>query len=108
MSDDREARLPRWAQDTLSALRRRLADAERLAEEARLATDPDESSAIIHPYDEVPIGLGNAVVRFKLDDGEYVEVQVRDGHVTVMGSSATLIMPYSSNHFAIKTRGRFG
>lgn len=58
--DPREAKLPVWAQDIINSLRRLAAEADQLAETARLNTDPDASTAVI----DVPIyGHGSDVGR---------------------------------------------
>lgn len=80
--DPREARLPAWARELLAAYRREAERAVRANEEARLATAPEESDAVLAPYSEPPIGLGrNALVRFLLspeeeDPTDYVDVRV--------------------------------
>jgi hypothetical protein len=58
--DPREAKLPVWAQDLIRNLRRLTAEADQLAETARLNTDPDTSTAVV----DVPIyGHGSDVGR---------------------------------------------
>lgn len=103
MRDPREEKLPRWAQQELDRLRRKVADAERLAEEARLATKPEESDAILYPYDEVPVGLGRALVRFLLGGDAYVDARVVHGSLELMTDApGVLVRPRAANVVLVK------
>jgi hypothetical protein len=116
-ADQREPKLPVWAQDTINDLRREYARERERAQAARLATDPDKSTTVIEAYsDRGPIGLGNAVVRFKLGDlashsgptdGPYVECHVHDdGSLYVRGSAQIVLAPDVSNVVRIRVAGR--
>jgi hypothetical protein len=113
--DEREQRLPKWAQKELESLRRQVRNAERAAEEARLATSPDESDTIIDRYTEGPIGLGKgARVRFLPEGHEgdgwhhhnYLEVRVEDGGIQVHAGGQLSILPRVSNSVQIKVVDR--
>lgn len=66
--DPREVKLPRWAQDLLASerLRRRGAESA-LQAYATAAGNPEDSDAILEPYADQPIGLGDLpTVAFRL------------------------------------------
>lgn len=106
--DDREARLPKWAQDKLERMRHMLADATALAEQARLATDPEGSSVLIHRHGDEPIGLGDATIEYRtgggrllvyvdkaragVKPGEAIQVQGYDGRLTIEPASSNTII----------------
>lgn len=111
--DDRENKLPVWAREKLADARRRVKDAERQATEARLATAPDESRAVMYRYAEVPVGLGaNPTVRFTLKPGgwdhsfRYVDVRIneRGDGVEIMGGRSITVQPQTSNVVQIWVR----
>ena len=104
--DEREAKLPKWAQEMLQDARRRTERAERERDEARHGTAPEESRAVRHQYDDIPLGLGKLPnVRFTLQPGaydhsyRYVDVRVNESgsRVEVMGGRSIFIEPVSSN-----------
>lgn len=101
--DPREVKLPRWAFDKINLLRRVLKAEGQRADEARLATDPDGSSAVLDRFDGIPVGLGaDAKVVFKLADGYEVHARVVGGRLELMGtggggSSAMVIQPQVTN-----------
>jgi hypothetical protein len=88
--------------------------AERAANEARLATAPDESDALIDAYAPVPIGLGLGTrVRFLPggpgtgDHRAWIDVRVDSwGFVEVMGGGPLVVAPHSSNVLRIDLEGR--
>jgi hypothetical protein len=101
--DAREARLPLWAQELIRSLRRERDEAETAADDARLATKPDESSAVLHPYSDIPIGLGrDARVRFKTGRNSWLDVQVRGDAIEVMGARCLELHAQSGNVFQLK------
>ena len=80
--DSREANLPVWAQEVLNNARVRTQHAEDAAQEALLATEPDESTALLNMHADIPIGLGKApkvgFVFSRAADGrplDYIEVR---------------------------------
>lgn len=100
--DPREAKLPLWVREKLTEARRRVASAEALRDEARLATDPAGSLVIIDHFNEVPIGLGDARVTFKPSlDAEWSEtftVRAIPGGIEVSASGSPLaVVPHASN-----------
>lgn len=106
-TDPRFERLPKWARDRITRLEREVEDARREREEARLATDPAKSSALLDAWADVPIGLGkDARVRFVLgpDDGrQWADVHVLRDYTTdglaieIMGGDGLTVRPQSSN-----------
>lgn len=114
--DPREQRLPVWAQTLIRSLRETAA-AERAAadvarEEAlnvRRATDPDGSTAILHPYDDVPVGLGlDARVRFRPIDKPRAWIDVRthpiSGRIEVSSGGPELVVrPHAANVLTIES-----
>ncbi|WP_367135863.1 hypothetical protein [Saccharothrix sp. HUAS TT1] len=106
-ADPREEKLPRWARNKMEGLRRAVSlaaldvvAADQRADEARLATRPEDSDAVLDPYAEIPIGLGTGRrVRFRPnapDDG-YIDVWVEHGEVQVMAHRRMAVLPQSSN-----------
>ncbi len=108
--DDRETRLPKWAQEKLADARRRVESAERSANKARLATNPADTNTVIDPYADIPIGLPkNANVRFLLGDERrrsYVDVRVDGDAVHVMGGGMLAVMPKSGNVVDVRVNER--
>lgn len=78
-------KLPKWAQAEIADLESRVADAERLAEDARLATDPASTNTYVEPYFGDRIGLPNGErVVFRVTDPvrgfeQKVYVRVQNG-----------------------------
>jgi hypothetical protein len=108
--DLREPRLPKWAQDALANMRRRVKEAEDAARAARLGTIPSESDMVLDRHSEVPIGLGrNPTVRVVLSRDRSHEVEdyldVRLNHdrsaVEIMGSSTLRIRPQVTNVISV-------
>lgn len=107
--DPRFARLPKWAQTEAEHLERRVREAEKLAERARLATAPGESDTLLDKYDDKPIGLGTGTqVRFILREGKqdwrsYIDVRVERDQTTgarrlrLHGAEGLVLHPYISN-----------
>lgn len=82
MAQDREIKLPVWAQTLILDLRRLVRQADREADQAALATGPDDSDTVItrfYPGREVrPVGLGRGTkVTFRLPSGD-VDVRVNE------------------------------
>lgn len=110
--DPREVNQPRWVQEKLAALRRRVERLEQLARDAELATDPEGSSVVITRFDPVlrpgPIGLGDATITFKLPSmmlghERYVEADVRDGWVYIRGSDGLVVRPSAANSIYVRS-----
>lgn len=99
--DPREDKLPVWAQDRLTRLRRLAREAQEVARDARLGTKPEESHAVLDAYGEVPVGLGkDPEVTFRLEGGESVTVRRRRTDprlLEVSGSRAITLRPRVAN-----------
>lgn len=111
-ADPREQRLPVWAQTELTNLRRKLADAEKRAEETRLATNPAESDALLDYYDDIPIGLGKGksvwfiVGQDQFGRDKHVYCRVERDLLLVHGSEQINVQPSSGNVVQIEVRNR--
>jgi hypothetical protein len=113
--DEREERLPRWAQDKLAALRRVTRATLDELQHDRLASNPAESDMVLRPHDDVPLGLGtgfDARVRAILDHDEpdqWITLSVhpdRDGtYLELMGSATLQLTMQSSNVVKVRVRG---
>lgn len=114
-ADPREERLPVWAQTLIRGLRATAAQERAAADvaredalNARRATDPDGSTAILCPYDDVPVGLGfDARVRFRPIDKPRAWVDVRvhpiTGRVEVSSGGPNLaVYPAAANVLTIE------
>lgn len=108
MSDPRESKLPRWAQEALADERRRADTAER-----KLAAHKEtvqKTRIWFGHYDNpiyVPVFYGHERVHFDLGElGEhYTEVQVgftRDGRLEVQGGHSLSVDMQSSNTFQVR------
>lgn len=108
--DAREPKLPKWAQDLLAQQRRVLQRLHAYAVEAQLATEPNDSDAVLRPYGEPqlglgPIGLGRHVsVRFLLaptpgHPEPYVDLRLEDNRqaLRVMTGERLWLHPLASN-----------
>lgn len=109
--DPREDKLPKWAREELHELRRRTREAEKLAEDARLATDPDSVDTLLMRGIREPIGLGTGpTVRFRLGDGrgEFIDVRYdsRAELVYMHGDSGIAVLPRATNAIAVRSVGR--
>ena len=104
--DPREQTLPKWAQQQLDDLRTAATEAQRRAEEARLATRPDDTDTVLDRYDATPIGLPKGSLVYFLVEGTEFHIEVRtldNGEGIDIGSSwgALDIKPLSRNHLAV-------
>lgn len=114
-TDPRLARLPKWARDRLETLERELRIARRERDEARLDTAPAASSAVLDPYAEIPVGLGNARVRFKVGDENreewidaVVKVDVVSGrrYLELLGGTSLRLSPQVTNVLHVEVSRR--
>jgi hypothetical protein len=97
--EERRARLPKWAQEELAQLQRNADRWERQAEEARLATSPDDTDTTVERRMQGgAIGLKRgATVTFQLPAGE-IQARVEGDHLLVMADwSGLVIQPRASN-----------
>lgn len=108
--DPREVKLPAWARDMIDNARRRVKEAEKSAQEARLATGPDESDMLVDRYDQTPIGLGKRptvrVVLGRKPDGEvirWIDIRLTESRksIEVMGSTTLRVTPQVTNVIAV-------
>lgn len=102
-TDPREAKLPKWTQELIAGLRRELAEVREDFEEYADKEMPDDAVAVANPYDEHPrlAARPGEAVRFKLGAWHHVDIEVRDGELDVLGSSAVALRPHVSNHVTI-------
>jgi len=98
-------KLPKWAQEYVTSLKRRAVSAERELAEAKAG--PEDSNVFrvwgLRPDDQ-PIGK-NCSIRFQMDDGRGNGITVRilsDGSLNVNGDERFTIMPTSSNDIRIR------
>lgn len=108
--DPREAKLALWAQNLFRELRKRVQAAEWQAEEARLATKPDESLVLVPRFgrrQQNDIGLGDATIRFRaaldLPWDRHFDVRVfTDGIQVNAGRGPLQVEPVASNVVVIR------
>lgn len=106
--DARESKLPKWATDTLAALRNEIADKDRqLAISRRQATDNGATGVVIADClggDGFPLN-DRALIDFKLPGGK-ITVMLRDGStiLDLNSSGSMLILPRASNSAYIQVR----
>lgn len=106
--DPREEKLPVWAAQALHRLRQRTLEAEAIAEEAKLATNPAESNTVLNPYGDT-IGLGNDVsIEFRLPDPNHETHKIkmrarinRHGVLEISGQAALIMRSEASNVLTI-------
>jgi hypothetical protein len=114
--DPREDKLPAWARRQLASARQEAAYhraraevAQEDADRVRRGTNPDASSAVLHPYDSIPVGLGpDARVRFKLGNRhDWIDVRVsNDGRwIEVAGARTLTLRPIAGNVVSITSEG---
>lgn len=100
--DPREARLPKWAQEELRALRRKLEVAEQEAEQLR--GNVGETNVHVQNYTshDQPLPKG-ARVRFRVGErfDQYVTVSIEGERVWLHGGRFLTIHPHVSNAFAV-------
>ncbi len=109
--DEREERLPKWAKEKLADARRRVQNANELAQEARLATKPDDTDTLVNPWGK-SIGLPKGErVRFLLskDDNlrDWVDVRVKDGSLELMAGGSLILRPQVTNVVSVKVSSTF-
>lgn len=112
--DPREDKLPRWAAETLTRLRRRVSDEQRRADAARLAGGPEDTDTVIEPYDEIPVRLpkgqrvrfyvGPQIAREGVDrHRDYIDVRVEPAsrlspaRLTLHSGGSIVVRPQVTN-----------
>lgn len=113
--DERESKLPVWAQTKLLDLRRVAQRAFSDLETSLLKTNPDESDAILNPYGNVQLGTGpqglgpRPDVRFPLralDKGHaYIDARVTSDRrwLYVAGHARLYVVTDASNTLRIRS-----
>lgn len=110
-ADDREAGLAKWAQERMARLRYLAESAQRIARDARLATDPVGSQALLDYFGDTPIGLGRwpevyYVMPGKSErDRRYISVKHSrqdPERLMIHGSEAILFRPQSTNLITVE------
>lgn len=110
-------KLPNWAQDLINTLQNREDAALQTAEQARLATNPDDSDTILYRFRQDPVGLGcGEKIAFLLGGvtlkdvagsrsvlGD-VQADVRGGRLAIHAARAMAIYPKSSSAIEITLR----
>lgn len=105
--DERETRLPVWAQDIINTLRRRTRQAEEALAEYAASTDPENSPAVVDPYSDNPRGLSLTTINFRLGD-EIVQVGVKGESLEISAVNGGLtIRPHVSNVISVKVESLF-
>jgi Asp-tRNA(Asn)/Glu-tRNA(Gln) amidotransferase A subunit family amidase len=108
MTDPREAKLPRWAQDDLRVLRMRVSELTAAAN-ATLGTHNPHTNVWLplagsRQREHAPSTYSSA--RFILGTGrsDWVEVTIKDNYegVQIYGAGRLLLMPWSSNVASVK------
>lgn len=108
MSDPREARLPKWAQDQLRSLRMHLESANRRI--AELNGEPGNTNTFVSDYIHGDSALPNgAKVMFRLDSGYNGQVMcyLEDDALTIQGHDGINVIPQASNSIRIERRKRW-
>lgn len=106
MPDPREAKLPKWVQEELRVLRRKLSDEQAAREELR-GNIPD-ANVFVRDYlrNDRPLPV-DARVAFHLtpDDGRVrnsVSVHIENGKLRIQGDCMILVRPTSGNSLTIE------
>jgi hypothetical protein len=110
VSDEREAKLPRWAQRELDTLRMRLAESDARYERAVATLAGPNTAASIQPNYEaprLPVARFDENIYFATDSdsGPYDQLTVRfdrQGELQIMGGRSLLVMPKVTNVVAVK------
>jgi hypothetical protein len=102
MSDPREERLPKWAQEQFKTLRMRLAVEQRLNEELRGNVGETNTKVQNYTGHDQPL-IQDARVQFKLGDryDQYVTVHIENDRLWLHGGRFLTIHPHVSNAFTV-------
>jgi hypothetical protein len=114
--DDREPKLPAWAQMLIVTLRRQAAEARSVAHRAVLDRNPDTSRVLLDPFGQSPIGLDSdsdrpwrTEIAFKVPTRGYenglskicVKLLPDGKGLDIRGDEALVIHPWVSNSIRI-------
>lgn len=105
MPDPREAKLPKWAQDELRALRMRLKETQDAADTATNPPSEDTFPRAVAGYCMGRrFGVHGDRVRFHFAPGDWIEASLGDGCVKIMAAGRVQITMDVSNCFEIKVK----
>lgn len=99
---ERFARLPKWAQQRIGVLEKRVASLTR-----RVETGPDESNTFADPYiNPQPLGM-NPTIEYRFADSKVrVCIDPKLNMLYVIGHERLTIHPFSGNAFIIGVEKR--
>lgn len=107
MSDPREPKLPKWAQDQLSSLRRKLSEAEAANAELRGIIPVTNTFVANYTRKDTPLP-NNARITFMPNGDEgnvrqsvmaYIE---QNGRIRIQGDYALIVRPGASNSLTVE------
>jgi hypothetical protein len=106
MSDAREARLPKWAQDELIRLRAKVVSVEAYAAELRESRGESDTYVQNYLHGDYALPVG-ARIAFHMspDDGRIrrsVKVHMEDGALHLQGDDMLTLLPEASNSIRVK------
>jgi hypothetical protein len=106
VTDPREARLPKWAQEELRALRYRLTVELQAIEELK-GNNPDSDTFLIdYGRKDSPLPRGSRIgYHLEPDDGQVrqqIQVYVESGKLRVQGDYSIVVRPVASNCLTIE------
>lgn len=104
--DPREVKLPKWAQEELSRLRRELHVSQQTIEELKWNNPGSDTFLIDYGRKDAPLPK-NSRIGFHLrpDDGrsrEQIQVYTEYGKLRVQGDYALIVRPTASNCFTVE------
>lgn len=108
MTDQREARLPKWAQEELTSLRRQLKTARTRIDELRWAVGETNTSVLNYGNDDQPLA-NNAHVQFDFPGkrwDNHIQVYIEGGRLRIQGGRTLVIYPSVSNAFWVELEDR--
>jgi hypothetical protein len=109
MSDPREARLPKWAQEELRSLRKKLGTTQRKLEESH-GNIPDTDTYLLDygSLTDWPLPRGARVAFHLTPQGherkvrQAIQVYASDGALRIQGDTSLVVFPRASNSFNIE------
>lgn len=104
-AQDREQKLPVWAQDTINMLRRKVKDERGRADQARRGGGPEDTDTLLDAYDDVPVRLRKGEqVTFRLGEryDQYLQARVTTAYqgktvLAIHGGATLVILPQVTN-----------
>jgi hypothetical protein len=104
MSDERIAKLPRWAREHIDSLDRKIADLE-----AGIAKRNGETGTGFVTVDHwrTPITLPDeSRIRWRYDHHTWVDARDDDGTLQIMGSTQLIVYPHVTNVIRVRLAQR--